>query len=525
MLFNSYIFIFLFLPITLLGFHIIGKKGHYRLTICWLIGASLFFYGWWNPVYIALIIGSTLFNYAFGYLLSTNRNKILLIVGIIGNIFTLGYFKYANFFINNINLLTGGNFILEQIILPLGISFFTFQQITYLVDTYLGKTKEYDFLHYCLFVTFFPQLIAGPIVHHKNMIPQFTKKILLGLKLNNLASGFSIFSIGLFKKVILADGIALSATPLFNIAEHGVDLTFFESWAGAIAYTFQLYFDFSGYSDMAIGLALMFGIIIPVNFLSPYKAKNINEFWNNWHISLSNLIKNYLYYPITLSLTRYAHNIHLDRIASFCLIIIFPTLFTFFWVGVWHGAGWNFVLFGLLHGIYIVIYNFWSKTEISKKNLITNTMAKIITFLAVTLSFVLFRAESVNGAMNIIKSMIGLNGISLPSNLKNILGFLEEYNLVVFEDMFVNYIFGHSPFFGIIFIIILFFITLILPNTQQIMRTYNSGFEMWTGKVSRPQYKWMEWKPNFYWCILIGIMFVVSIMNLTKGSEFLYFQF
>ena len=170
MLFNSYIFIFLFLPITLLGFHIIGKKGHYRLTICWLIGASLFFYGWWNPVYIALIIGSTLFNYAFGYLLSTNRNKILLIVGIIGNVFTLGYFKYANFFIDNINLLTGGNFILEQIILPLGISFFTFQQITYLVDTYLGKTKEYDFLHYCLFVTFFPQLIAGPIVHHKNMI-------------------------------------------------------------------------------------------------------------------------------------------------------------------------------------------------------------------------------------------------------------------------------------------------------------------------------------------------------------------
>ena len=529
MLFNSYIFIFLFLPITLLGFHLIGKKGYHRLAISWLIGFSLFFYGWWNPIYIGLIVGSALFNYTIGYALLAKPNKPFLLLGIIGNLGTLGYFKYANFFVDNINIFIDSNIILEQIILPLGISFFTFQQITYLVDTYLGKTKEYNFLHYCLFVTFFPQLIAGPIVHHKNMIPQFTKNLLSGLKLNNLASGFSIFTIGLFKKVIIADGIAISAAPLFKIAELGVDLTFFEAWGGAIAYTFQLYFDFSGYSDMAVGLALMFGIIIPVNFLSPYKAKNITEFWNNWHISLSNLIKNYLYYPISLSLTRYAYNINLGPISSFSLTIILPTIFAFFWVGVWHGAGWNFILFGLLHGIYIVIYNFWSKIKIIKETIITNTLARIITFLAITLSFVLFRAESMNGAVNIISTMLGAKGISLPSSMAvsmaDTLGFLVKYNLIVFDGMFHNNIFGHSPLIGIIYIIILFIITQMLPNTQQIMRSYNPAFEMWTGKILKPRYRWMEWKPSIHWCIFVAIMFVLSIMNLTSRSEFLYFQF
>ena len=536
MLFNSYIFIFLFLPITLLGFHILGKRGHYRLTISWLVAASLFFYGWWNPIYIGLIVGSVLFNYIFGFLLLARPHKLLLSLGIIGNLGALGYFKYANFFINNINSLISSNIILEQIILPLGISFFTFQQITYLVDTYLGKTKEHNFLRYCLFVTFFPQLIAGPIVHHKNMMPQFTKNLLSGLKSNNLASGFTIFSIGLFKKVILADGIAVSATPLFEAAERGVDLKFFEAWGGAIAYTFQLYFDFSGYSDMAIGLALMFGIIIPVNFLSPYKAKNIANFWRNWHISLSNLVRDYLYYPISLSLTRCAHNINLGPINSFNLSILLPTMFAFFWVGLWHGAGWNFVLFGLLHGTYIVIYNIWIKIKsivprikIIKKAIIANTLARIITFLAVVFSFVLFRAESMYGATNILSTMLGTNGISLPLSMADNLGntalWLTKHGIIQFDGMFRNNIFGHSLLIGLIWIIVLFVITLLMPNTQQIMRHHNSAFEMWTGKIPKPQFKWMKWNPTIYWGIIVAIMFVVAIINMTKPSEFLYFQF
>ena len=215
MLINSYVFLFVFLPVTLFGFHIIGKQGYHKVAVSWLVGASLFFYGWWNPAYLGLILGSILFNYAVGFSLLGRPHKLTLFLGVAGNLGVLGYFKYANFFIDNINALTSNDIILEQIILPLGISFFTFQQITYLVDAYRGETREYNFLHYCLFVVFFPQLIAGPIVHHKEMLPQFAKDALYGLKSKNLAVGLTIFIIGLFKKVVLADGIAVYATPVF----------------------------------------------------------------------------------------------------------------------------------------------------------------------------------------------------------------------------------------------------------------------------------------------------------------------
>jgi alginate O-acetyltransferase complex protein AlgI len=307
MLFNSYTFIFIFLPITLLVFFSIGGKGHHRIAIAWLVAASLFFYGWWNPAYLSLILGSILFNYAVGVALSNLQaqssashltKKIILSFGILVNLFLLAYFKYANFFVDNLNSLSGSNFHLQTIILPLAISFFTFQQITYLVDAYKGETREYNFLHYCLFVTFFPQLIAGPIVHHREMLPQFVKNTIYKFNHQHLAIGLTIFFIGLFKKVVLADGVAVYATPVFEAAEQGVMLTFFEAWAGALAYTFQLYFDFSGYSDMAIGIARMFGIRLPLNFNSPYKSVNIIEFWRRWHITLSRFLRDYLYIPL-----------------------------------------------------------------------------------------------------------------------------------------------------------------------------------------------------------------------------------
>jgi D-alanyl-lipoteichoic acid acyltransferase DltB (MBOAT superfamily) len=298
MLFNSYIFIFLFLPVTLFGFFYIGVRGNYYFALAWLVGTSLFFYGWWNPAYIFLIVSSVIFNYFLGSLLNNpllKTRKIILIFGIFINLFLLGYFKYYNFFILNINNIFSSSLPIETIILPLAISFFTFQQITYLVDAYKGRTSEYDFLHYCLFVTFFPQLIAGPIVHHKEMLPQFTKKIINQLNYENLAVGLTIFVFGLFKKVVIADGIAGYATPVFSAAEAGITLTFFDAWGGALAYTFQLYFDFSGYSDMAIGLARMFGIRLPLNFNSPYKANNIIEFWRRWHMTLSRFLREYLF--------------------------------------------------------------------------------------------------------------------------------------------------------------------------------------------------------------------------------------
>jgi D-alanyl-lipoteichoic acid acyltransferase DltB (MBOAT superfamily) len=278
----------------------IGARGHHRVAISWLVAASLFFYGWWNPAYLGLILGSMLFNYAVGVTLLNNNSALkkgTLVFGISINLALLAYFKYANFFVDNINLALDTTYHLEHIFLPLAISFFTFQQVAYLVDAYKGETREHNFLHYCLFVTFFPQLIAGPIVHHKEMLPQFAKANTYILNHKNLAIGLTIFILGLFKKVVFADSIAGYATPVFDAAEVGVILTVAEAWMGALAYTMQLYFDFSGYSDMAIGLGYMFGIKLPLNFNSPYQSLNIIDFWRRWHMTLSRFLRDYLYIP------------------------------------------------------------------------------------------------------------------------------------------------------------------------------------------------------------------------------------
>ena len=513
MLYNSYIFIFLFLPTTLFVFHFLSKLGYYKLTLGWLVAASLFFYGWWNPIYIALLIGSAIFNYTIGYLLLTRSYKVFLYIGVIGNLVTLGYFKYANFFVDNINFFFDNNIILEQIILPLGISFFTFQQITFLIDTHLGKTKEFNFLQYFLFVTFFPQLISGPIVHHKRMMPQFAKGSLGILKLENLAIGFTTFIIGLFKKVFLADNIAVFSTPAFDAALYGIGLTFFESWGAALAYTFQLYFDFSGYSDMALGLGLMFGIALPFNFLSPFKSKNISEFWRRWHISLSTLIRDYLYYPISLLLTRYAINNKLGHVSLFILSIVIPTIFAFFWMGLWHGAGWHFVLFGMTHGVYIVIYNVWVKIikltpedKKIKKNKFTDYIGQLITFLAIIFSFVIFRAENISIAQDIIYSMLGFNGIE-------------------FSDIFKIGIFGAKPQAGIFWIILSIFIINFLPNSKEFILNKSKAFIKQGDDFIKDTNKSIIWKPNLFWSIILVIMLTLSLISFSDTSEFLYFQF
>lgn len=279
MLFNSVEFLFFFLPITLLVFLFLLKQKRSNLLVAWLVIASLFFYGWWNPSYLVLILFSMFFNYGLGRALHRSSHaNLLLFIGIAVNLGFLGYFKYTNFIVDQINLATSLNFNIERILLPLAISFFTFQQIAYLVDAKKQLTSEYSFLNYSLFVTFFPQLIAGPIVHHKDMLPQFADIQKQHFNYTNIAIGISIFAIGLFKKTVLADGIAPYANVVFADAEAGNQISMLVAWGGALAYTFQLYFDFSGYSDMAIGIARLFGIILPLNFYSPYRATNISEF-------------------------------------------------------------------------------------------------------------------------------------------------------------------------------------------------------------------------------------------------------
>lgn len=492
MLFNSYIFIFIFLPIALLGFHFIGKKFHHRVSVSWLVLVSLFFYGWWNFVYLGLIIISIAFNYVVGLSLRRKASKFLLVFGVVANLGLIGYFKYAGFFVEMASFVISKNFSIERVALPLAISFFTFQQITYLFDAHKGLTKTHDFLHYCLFVTFFPQLIAGPIVHHKELLPQFSTDI-YKLKASHLAIGFSIFTLGLFKKVVLADSVAIYALPVFLAAENNVVLTLFEAWAGALAYTFQLYFDFSGYSDMAIGLARMFGIVLPLNFYSPYKANNIIEFWRRWHITLSRFLRDYLYIPLGGN--------RKGRIRRHVNLMV-----TMLLGGLWHGGGWTFIIWGGMHGLFLSInhgWNYYSKKLFGARGGMPCFIARFITFFAVVIAWVMFRAESVDGALNMYVGMSGYNGVS-------------------FHTLFHKEVFP-KPKEGVLLLSAMFLLTMYAPNSIEFFineRPVLSKNSLLVTKKSK-----LVWKPCILYGFIGAIIFVISVLSIPSGGEFLYFNF
>ena len=520
MLFNSYVFIFLFLPLVLIGFHFLGKNGYRRIAISWLVGASLFFYGWWNPAYLGLILASVAFNYAVGASLTGKRSKSLLVFGIGTNLVSIGYFKYANFFVNNLNTATDINYQLGQIVLPLAISFFTFQQITYLVDAYRGLTRECSFLNYCLFVTFFPQLIAGPIVHHKEMLPQFENNGHYRIKATHLSVGITIFALGLFKKVVFADNIAVYASPVFRAAKNGVELTLFEAWGGAMAYTFQLYFDFSGYSDMALGTARMFGIILPINFFSPYKANSVIEFWRRWHITLSRFLRDYVY----LSLGGNRKGKYLRYINLTITMLI---------GGLWHGAGWTFIIWGGLHGLYLSINHGWRAVKKrtfrggNQDGHVNVVFGRLITFLAVVIAWVMFRAESLDAAINMYAAMFGCNGISLPVGAEvNLAGLGEPLKLigVDFEGMFNNGVFGDTKE-GVGMLLILLLIVWFSPNSLEWLKNEKPalGFENYiTCLKTRSK---IAWEPTAYCAVIVSVILLVAVLAIQQESEFLYFQF
>jgi len=520
MLFNSYVFILLFLPVVLLGFHLIGNRGHHRIALAWLVGASLFFYGWWNPAYLGLILTSILFNYVVGLSLGRRPLKSTLIFGIVINLAFIAYFKYANFFVDNLNQATGSTLVLEQIILPLAISFFTFQQIAYLIDAYKGETKDYDFLHYCLFVTFFPQLIAGPIVHHKEMLPQFASDIVYKLKASHLAIGLTIFILGLFKKVVLADNIAIYSTPVFEAAENGTVLTLMEAWGGAMAYTFQLYFDFSGYSDMAIGIARMFGIVLPINFYSPYKANNIIEFWRRWHITLSRFLKDYLYIPLGGS-----RKGNVRRYVNLMITMLLG--------GLWHGAGWTFILWGAMHGLYLSINHGWNSVSaklfpsIHKPSFKWLLFSRTLTFLAIVVAWVMFRAESLTGALNMYAGMFGFNGMALPVSANTYLGEFSStltYYGFTFGGMFHNEVFGDADK-GFALIIVMIGIVWFAPNTIEIMKNEKPALNA-DNFLGESKSTVFLWKPTWLWSILLIVLTYISLTSMLDSvSEFLYFQF
>ncbi len=397
MIFSSFPFLFLFLPITLAGYFQIARRGSHSLAKLWLVAASLFFYGWWNWHYVPLILGSCLFNFRMGLHLlpSGDRSPAVrrrgLVLGIAINLLVLGFFKYTHFAVGNLEALFSTQFDLMKIVLPLAISFFTFQQIAYLVDSWRGTTRETQPVNYLLFVTFFPQLIAGPIVHHAEVIPQFEDESRRTPDWDHLSRGLYLFSMGLFKKVVIADSLSLFVGLGFDSAG---PLSLFEAWITTLSYTMQLYFDFSGYTDMGLGAARMFNIELPQNFLSPYKSGNIQEFWRRWHITLSRWLMTYLYIPLGGSRGPLSANLR-------------NLMITFTLGGLWHGAGWTFVLWGICHGTATIVHRLFTTTKRRLPFLVSWAM----TFVFVHFAWVLFRASSFSSAVRQFKAMTGFSGL------------------------------------------------------------------------------------------------------------------
>jgi len=509
MVFNSYTFLVFFLPLTLLGFLLLSRRGLLRTAFCWLVIASLFYYGWWKPIYLVLIGGSCVGNYFVGKILSDlhkdSRGKLMLTFGVVSNLGLLGWYKYSGFLDRTVEALAGFDLHLPHVVLPLGISFFTFQQVAYLVDAHRGEAGEYNFIDYLLFVTFFPQLIAGPIVHHKEMMPQFERQTWRHHRWVNFSVGGTILLIGLFKKVVIADNVSRIATGIFNAAAADERLlTIGEAWTGALAYTVQIYFDFSGYSDMAIGAARLFGIRLPLNFHSPYKAVSITEFWRRWHITLSRFLRDYLYIPLggnRLGKPRRYTNLMVTMLLG----------------GLWHGAGWTFVVWGALHGLYLCINHAWVFLR-RKWNLrpLPKPLAVALTFFSVVIAWVFFRAgiyelgpkgsphDAITAAKNVLAGMFGMNGLEFWPDRS-------------------EYVVKSSHALRAAACIILFWL---LPNTQQFMRRYQpaidaSDFEDFT----RGPRRWWQWRPTPAWFAFTIILLLVTIHQFDKLSEFIYFQF
>ncbi|MEP6546186.1 MAG: MBOAT family protein [Gammaproteobacteria bacterium] len=417
MLFNSYAFLLGFYPAVFGVFFLLARRSE-SLAAGWLAAASLFFYGYWSAAALPLLIGSVCVNYFAGLRASPGgaaadrARRRLLIAAVTLNLVVLGYFKYANFFIDNVNLAlraaSSDELAALNVVLPIGISFFTFTQIAYLVDCYEGKVRERNFVHYLLFVSYFPHLISGPVLHHSQMMPQFRRRETYRLQPNNVLAGLLFVAIGLAKKALLADEFAQYATPIFNATRDGHEVGLLVAWTGALAYTLQLYFDFSGYTDMALGLSRMLGIHLPVNFNSPYKATSIIEFWRRWHITLSQFLRDYLYFRLggnRRGVVRRYVNLMTTMVLG----------------GLWHGAGWTFVAWGALHGAYLLMNHAWRRVMPTVRPLVQPLSAvgtflgAALTFIAVTVAWVFFRSSTYDGAARMLRGMVrfGEPGCSL----------------------------------------------------------------------------------------------------------------
>ncbi len=517
MLFSSPEFLFVFLPIVIAGFVIIRSITTQQLAMLWLVCASLFFYGWHRPDYLFLILFSICGNYLLGGYLATKLSKFILGIGVIANLLLIGYFKYSAFLIDNIRYFLGSDPGYVNPVLPLAISFFTLQQIAYLVDSYQGKVRDRNFIHYILFVTFFPQLIAGPIVHHSETIPQFQRTTQNRKTRGDFLIGLSIFVLGLYKKVVFADGIGIYANIVFDDAAAGDTPTLLVAWGGALAYTLQIYFDFSGYSDMAIGLARMFGVRLPLNFNSPYKAKNIIDFWRRWHMTLSRFLRNYCYIPLGGNRRGAAR-----RYANIILTMLIG--------GLWHGAAWTFIIWGAIHGVFIALNHFWRWSSrriwsgVNWNSLLYQFMSQIITFVVIVIAWVFFRADGLDTSMRILSGMAGLNGVLLPNFMEPIIA---ESLLKITNVTFSYGLIDPFQTTGLHSLIFLLLLSWFAPNTQEITMRHQPALDYqqphpgrFLGFLHKAEYIWR-------YPFVILIFFVASVVMLARHESptFIYMVF
>ncbi len=491
MLFNSHAFVFLFCPVVFLVYYVVASAS-YRAALAWMVAASLFFYAWWNPPYVFLLAGSAVFNYLVGAALDhyPRHRKPLLAAGVGADLLLLGYFKYTNFFIDTLNAFGAGPFATAQILLPLAISFHTFQQIAYLVDTCRGETRHYRFLDYLFFVVFFPQLIAGPIVRHDEIIPQIAARSTLRFDWRNAALGITFFSFGLFKKVVIADYLSRPADLVFNAAG-ATSFSFFEGWLGAVAYALQIYFDFSAYSDMAIGLALFAGIRFPLNFFSPYQARSIIEFWRRWHMTLSRFLLHYLYIPLGGNKRGPARR-------------YFNLMLTMLLGGLWHGAAWTFVAWGALHGAFLIVNHVWRAMPVSKQwagSYAWSAGSLLLTFAAVCFAWVFFRAGSFPAALDIVSSMLGQHG------------FRPGFSHMPLARQWLLATFGAALF------------AFFAPNLYAVTARFAPVLTDITRYAGPRLPALLAWKPVAHWALASAAVFLTGVLLINRDSPFLYFQF
>lgn len=478
LLFNSYVFILLFFPIVLVGYFLLLSFKQKTLAKVFLILASLYFYSFWSIKFLPILLLSISVNYLVANFINkeTRWKKLFLVLGIIFNVALLGYFKYVDFFLTNINVLLQTQFPLLHIALPLGISFITFQKIAYLVESYRGETKGYSFIDFLFFVTFFPQLIAGPITYHSELMAQLKKPEKYKINFENMTKGFYIFAIGLFKKVIIADTFAIWATEGYNNID---TLSLIDSWIATMSYTFQLYFDFSGYCDMAIGIALFFNFILPVNFNSPYKSLNIQDFWRRWHITLGRFFTQYVYFPLGGN--------RKGKLRTY-----FNLFAIFFISGFWHGAGWTFVIWGVLHGLASIVYRAWSQLGLR----LPKVLAWFVTFLFVHLAWVYFRAPDVASAHAMFGKMFNFANFQLPARVASIVA--DTFGLTFQTTVY---------YFDLkLILLIMLFLVIVLFTKNSIKKL--ESFKLTITNAA-----------------IISLVTVLSLLYLNRVSEFLYFNF